>query len=108
MELKTFIAQTLVELCEGVSDAQQRVLDLGARVNPALVAGNITKVDFDVEVSTAEGASAKSGLGVFVGAISAGAQGQMEAKQNSVGRIRFTVPVIMPVTDGNSRKRIQG
>src|SRR5690242_7086141 len=108
MELKTFIAQTIVELCEGVSDAQHRVLDSGARVNPELVAGNVTKVDFDVEVSTAEGTSTKSGLGVFVGAVGAGAQGQAEAKQNSVGRIRFTVPVIMPVTDGHSRKRIKG
>jgi hypothetical protein len=109
MELKDFVAETIVEICQGVTDAQARVQDIGARVNPAMHgSGNRTMVDFDVEVTTREGTATSSKLGIFVAPLAAGTQGQSESRRDSVARIKFAVPIVMPVTDGRTRGVYKG
>ena len=97
MELKTFVSQTLIEILEGVSLAQDKAGELGAKVIPTLApgGGSIRDIEFDVEVKTAEGTETKGGIGIYVGAIGLGSQGQSNAQTSSVGRIRFAIPVVM-------------
>lgn len=102
MRLDDFVAQTLTSIAQGVQSAQSAVEPLGARVNPYRTGtmGTIQVVEFDVEVSATEGTATKSGLGVFVGAITAGTQGKSEAGNSSVGRVRFKVPIALPGAAG--------
>jgi hypothetical protein len=98
MELKDFLSRALVELVQGIREAQDKVADLGALVSPEMMAGTSTiqEVEFDLEVTTSEGEATKGGLGIFVGALGVGAQGKTESRSGSVGRMRFKVPVSYP------------
>jgi len=113
MELKNFVTSILTEIIEGVRDAQ--ILDRPAHegeVNPLLSSSpaEILKqgylltrygepmhiVKFDVAVTTQEGSGTKGGLGIFVGPIGIGAQGDSTFSNSSVSRIQFEVPVSLP------------
>ena len=100
MRLDDFVKQTLTSIVQGVQGAQEGVSALGGRVNPyrAGSTGAVQVVEFDVEVSTGEATATKGGIGIFVGAIAVGSQGQSHENQSSVGRVRFKVPVELPVT----------
>ena len=55
-------------------------------------------VHFDVAVSTSEGTETKGGIGVVVGPVgSVGSQDQSDVASSSMSRIRFSVPVKLPV-----------
>lgn len=98
MRLDDFVNQTLTSLVQGVKGAQESVAELGGQVNPyrAGSSGSIQIVEFDVEVSTGEGTATKGGIGIFVGPVGVGSQGQSHDNQTSVGRVRFKVPVDLP------------
>ncbi len=104
MELREFVKGTLVEIVGGVVDAQneETVKKNGASVVPVgrgPVEDPIARyqeVSFDVAVTAREGTATKGGLGIFVGPIGVGTQGQSEAGESSVSRVRFTVPVQLP------------
>ncbi len=125
MDLKTFIAETLVGIIEGVAEAQRRVAeehdtaaislldrdgDQATWRNP-----NFKPVAFDVAISSAQEDSketgAKAGLKIYV--LSAGIDGKDAAtsKSSSVSRVQFEVPVHLPVmhsskmTDARRAKR---
>ena len=57
-------------------------------------------------MNTVEGSGNRSGLGIFVGAVTAGTQGQTDTRSTSVGRIRFKVPVKLP-THGPEAERFR-
>ncbi|MFA5206640.1 MAG: hypothetical protein WC708_19750 [Lentisphaeria bacterium] len=112
MELKDFVSQTLSQIIEGIEDAQ---LNKGttAKINPSgLRMGEkihsmffdfnthtiIANIEFDVAVTTEEAKGTKGGIGVLVGAITLGAQGQSDTKNTSLSRIKFSVPVSFPTT----------
>ena len=98
--------QTLLEIIAGVRDAQDEAESYGAQINPYRGSAGVTRdIEFDVEVSTAEGATTKGGLGVFVGPIGAGTQGQSEAKSHSVGRVRFNVAASLPTQPRKSQQQ---
>lgn len=56
MTLKDYIAQTLVEIVEGVTEASQRCAELGAIVNPAVTLGE--KGDYWIPNEKAQGHTA--------------------------------------------------
>jgi hypothetical protein len=117
MELREFVAQTLTQITEGVVDAQKAVHSKGAGVNPAM--HNIAKeadggysffgwasgkgsnpvflVNFDVAVTATEGTQTKGGIGIAVGILGAGSQGQSDKNSSAVSRIQFKVPLILPL-----------
>jgi hypothetical protein len=53
-------------------------------------------LEFDVAVTAQEGTATKGGIGVFAGAIGLGSQGQSTAANQTVSRIKFAVPVLLP------------
>jgi hypothetical protein len=111
MKLKDFVAETLKEIIDGVTEAQGYYSSKGASVNsPNIVyrmaeasqlmdqvSGQIAQmVEFDVAITAAEGTETKGGIGVFVGPIGLGSQGKSDASNTSVSRIKFSVPVLLP------------
>jgi hypothetical protein len=101
IELKHFISQTLIEIVEGVVEAQTAVDKHGAKVSPlqAKIHGyepRAESVAFDIEVTTADSTTSKKGMGVFVAPIAVGTQGVTDAQRTSVGRIQFHVWVQLP------------
>lgn len=110
MDLKTFVTETLSQIAEGVTDAQRRCKELGARVNPK-VSGNYREheelwvddggaaaqfVDFDVAITASEGTGTKGGIGITVGAFALGSSGQSQAEKSASSRVRFFVPLVLP------------
>jgi len=112
MELKDFVKETLSQIIDGVMSAQEYVADKGAKINPTFPPFGRDKVGealydektrtfsqnikFDVAVTVSEGAKTKGGIGIFVGEIGIGAQGQSTASNQSMSRISFSVPVVFP------------
>jgi len=111
VELREFIAQTLLQIVNGVSDAQGA--DTGGEINPRIWSarkddaaklkilesngGNwIHLVDFDVAITVVEGTSTQGGLGLVVGPVALGTKGQSKDENSSISRIKFQVPVSFP------------
>ena len=111
LDLKTFVSQTLIQIVEGVKEASE-TLDNGRDIiNPAVgsMAHSIqpgmfegrhdeigSMINFDVAITAADSTVTKGGVGVFVAAIGLGASGESGSQQQSVSRVQFGVPVILP------------
>lgn len=119
MDLQTFITETLVQIANGISEANVLLANVHAVANPRNVSptgeaggtvyGHIVpdelgqmrrvvqSVNFDVAISVAEGSGTKGGIGVVVGAIALGGQGSSSTNNASQSRVSFTVPMALPV-----------
>ena len=111
MNLSEFIAETLLQVVEGVKDAQARTSSNGARVNPHLttsaehaVKQNILiasgeaaqLVQFDVALTATEGTETKGGIGVVAGIFNLGSAGLSQAASSTISRVKFVVPLVLP------------
>jgi hypothetical protein len=110
MNLKEFVAEALVQLVEGVIDAQDRTKDKKARIAPRLNANPETlklgvfntgdvpaqMVSFDVALTAMEGTATKGGIGLVVAMVTLGSTGQSKEESSSVSRVKFSVPVSLP------------
>jgi len=120
MELKEFISQTLVQIVEGIKDADQLLEKMDAAINPhffhlkppgSSVHGEIDEsctyqrvvqlIEFDIAVSTGKIEDAQATLGIMV--VSAGAKGEVHAEKSnsSVSRIQFAIPMVLPASAKN-------
>jgi hypothetical protein len=117
MNLQDFIKEALVQIARGIEGAAAELKDSKAVVNPRNVQtlevphGDIygfvdtetkflkavQKVEFDVAVSASTGSATKGGIGIMVGAIGLGSQGKSESRDSSVSRIKFQVPMVLPM-----------
>jgi hypothetical protein len=111
MNVKEFIETTLKQIIDGVHAAQLYGSTCGATVNPGNVNSKgqelvlddpatgalIQQVEFDVALSVIEGKETKAGVGVLAAAVGFGAQGKTEQESSAVSRIKFSVPVALPV-----------
>src|SRR6266436_4095859 len=103
MKLNEFVAETLKEIVDGVTEAQKHYSTMGCKVNPGGFTYKTSEgvqmwnvqtfeiaqlIDFDVAVTTMEGTETKGGIGVFVGAVGLGSQGKSDASNTSVSRIK--------------------
>jgi len=111
MDLREFVSETLVQIVEGVNDAQARTKEHGARVNPSLstsaelavkhsiliASGQAAQlVQFDVALTAKEGTGTKGGIGVVAGIFTLGSTGQSQAETSSLSRVKFSVPLVLP------------
>jgi len=112
MNLKEFIAETLVSIIDGVEAAQKE--KGGLSVNPPVAAYEtdekhkhltsldnelIQMVDFDVALTTTKGTNTQGGIGLMVAGVGLGAKGQTDITDSCVSRIRFNVPLQLPTKD---------
>lgn len=116
MNLQTFISQTLIQIANGIREAEEQLTNAGAVVNPRHItgAGNnmsnvyghidtksnspraVHSVEFDVAVTAVKGEETKGGIGVVMGAIGIGSQGRSEESNTSISRIKFKIPIALP------------
>ena len=109
MELEQFISETLVEIVNGVVKAQEITEKSGALINPANAKaaagdiydraaekGYISRVDFEVALTSAEGTEGKGGIGVMFCGIGIGGNEKTDTRNVSVTNVRFSIPVIFP------------
>lgn len=115
MNLQDFVSQALTEIAEGVKDAQKKVSDINQRPShiytQSQIGGSnlilgldkdgnpIHMIDFDVAVTSSEGTETKGGIAVVSGLISLGSQGKSQETTQSVSRIKFKVPVCLPINN---------
>ena len=109
MELKEFVTDVLQQITDGVVDAQKR----GVFVNPRKKYHGVTPnsyhtidgenyeeslqtVDFEVGLTNEVG-SGGGKIGVSLGSFSFGADGGGKTSNSSVTRIRFSIPMLLPV-----------
>jgi hypothetical protein len=111
MELKDFIAETLSQIVTGVVEAQTKVSTAGGSVVPHVRnasddksmygrtnAGNpVIFVDFDVSIAAQEGTATKGGIGVVSGIFNLGSSGQSNENLQTSNKIKFKVPVGLPL-----------
>jgi hypothetical protein len=114
MKLDEFIFESLKQVIDGIEKSQEYAEQKGAKIstenlnfigakNGAAVvykdshSGEIVeKIDFDIAVSAKEGDKAKGGIGIHVGAIGIGAQGQVESENSTISRLKFSIPLHLP------------
>jgi len=111
VDLKEFVSETLLQIVNGVADAQIQATTAGARVNPRLVGGQTHAaglgflasshgpaqiVQFDVALTVKEGSGTKGGIGIVAGIVSLGSSGQSSAENSSISRVKFNVPLTLP------------
>ncbi len=123
MKLQDFVAETLTQLVCGVRDAQTGTGELssdepqGGRINPPLSTSaemleakgyrvdvhglTVQNVEFDVAITVNEEAEAKGAAGLMVAGIGLGAKARMESTDTTVHRIKFAVPLTLPVDQGH-------
>ncbi len=112
MKLQEFVSETLKEIIKGVKEAQEYAATQDAKINPSaeyrgdrklqiLVDSatheHLQNVEFDVAVTSTEGTAKEGGAGVFVAAIGIGAKRTSDTSSSSISRIKFTVPVLLPI-----------
>ena len=118
MKVQEFIAESLKEIAEGVTQAQTQ-LKGKAIVNPGrldevdettpvhnkfLVAnktmGRLAQViDFDIGVTVSDQSIKEGSAGLMVMGIGIGAKGKKDISTSSVSRIKFSIPVVLPLDE---------
>lgn len=97
MELREFIAKTLQQIIDGVSDVQEYAGERGGIIGDHPRNSPRTQnVEFDVAVTTQDGTQAKGGAGLFVGPVGIGTNLGSDRSNQSVSRIKFSVPLFLP------------
>lgn len=108
MELKEFVSQSLIQIMEGVRDAQEKAKEFNARVNPftdvrtdafaiEYTFKDTQHVEFEVCVTSEDKKGAAGGLSVLFGAISVSGKVEDTASKIALNRLKFSVPVIYPM-----------
>lgn len=97
MDVKDFVSETLMQIVQGVVEAQTHTKDKGAVVVPY---HDFHKtVNFDVAVTVVEGKETTGKAGISVWSIGAGVGGKSESSSSTVSRIKFDIPVELPKGD---------
>ena len=120
MELKEFITQTLININQGIIDAQEQTKESGLIINPKNFRkkgdntyeqynGNpaqVQDIEFNVVVNVAEGNDAKIAVGVFTGMLSGGASNTNQNNNSTQTTIKFNLPVQFPSNDNLKQAHI--
>ena len=114
MELKDFVSDTLMQIAEGVKDAQSKYKQLGGKINPSgmrVINGDlswykdapmngdaslISVVRFEVALTSGEKDNNTAGIGVLFGAISIGGKSSGENHTSALTSVKFDIPVCLP------------
>lgn len=116
MKLDEFVTESLKQIFSGVEQAQDFAIEKGGTINPAEITFSggetgapimmvpyknvlIQNIEFDVVVTTSDKHGGEGGAGIFVGPITIGAKGTAETQNQSVSRLRFRVPLVLPYRD---------
>ena len=111
LELRDFISRVIVDIVEGINDANGRLEGKDALVSPALVherqmvnqngsLPHVERINFDVALtaseSSKEGMDVSGGVGVKVLSAKMEGKGEQAESSSTVSRIQFSLPIILP------------
>lgn len=108
MELREFTKQSLIEIIDGVVEAQAYAKQKGARINPRRGKSERTivtdawgvigqEVEFDVAVVSNEFVGGEVKAGISVIGIGIGGQTSSDHSNTIQNRIKFSVPLFLPI-----------
>lgn len=95
MDLKTFVAQTIKDIFDGVIEAQEYAKDKGGKVN-VYEHDCIRKINFDVAVTISGGKELGGGVKGKIIVAEANVGGKIAKGYSEVSRISFIIPVELP------------
>lgn len=117
LTLQDFIRETLVQITNGISEANKALAGTGARVNPKNIAPTsvagaqffgrletgdyqhpplVHAIRFDVAVHASESSQKAGGLGIVVAAVAIGGKTKSDVAATSESRIQFEIPMLYP------------
>ncbi|MCI5145467.1 MAG: hypothetical protein D3923_08020 [Candidatus Electrothrix sp. AR3] len=116
MNLKEFVTESIVEIIDGIVEAQEKVSKKDAKIIPKMYRlftesqkggtnlalgwdeekNLVHTIEFDVAVTANDGTETKGGVGVVAGIFALGSQGKSEESSQSISRLKFRVPVSFP------------
>lgn len=114
MKIEEFIFESPKQVISGIEMSQEYAKEKGAKIsarNLSFIGAKngggivymdrssgelIEKIDLDIAVTAKESDTAIGGVGLFVGAIGLGPQGQVNSENSTVSRVRFSVPLHLP------------
>ena len=113
MELKEFITQTLININQGIIDAQEQSKESGIVINPKNIkkrdnniyevcngySAPIQEIEFNIVVNVAEGKDSKIAVGAFTGMLSGGVSNTNQNNSSTQTTIKFNLPVQFPSND---------
>lgn len=114
MELKEYVCQTIVQICQGVKEAQKECAGMGAIVNPAAfvykegdcyiptklnqagVERRVQMIDIDAMLTDSSNDSSGVGVGLSVNFLGVKFGGDQTTGKESTNHVHFSVPVALP------------
>ena len=105
MELKDFVADILVQICEGIQQAKEETKDTGARIAPVITSDNYVSLDknqaikaqlihFDVDIAEEKKSDKSGGIKVLLNVISANGSVRSTSQDQSTHHVSFDIPVV--------------
>lgn len=114
MDIKDFIKESLLQIVDGITEANAALEAEGASIPTSGVVGDgvlwsvvkdgkkdkavqFMRVDFDLAVTVTQGDNIKAGGGVSIASLfNAGASSEESNQSQSVSRIKYTIPLELP------------
>jgi hypothetical protein len=122
MELKDYIAETLVQITNGIIEAQKRLQDSDVIINPAQtfgskgdfwigknqdkgpVARRVQEVEMKIGVISTEETTEDGGAKLHLGVLNLGAGIEDKGMERNENYVKFSIPVSFPVIDYEPEK----
>jgi hypothetical protein len=112
MELKQYVKETLLQIIDGVKEAQEEALKKGAIINPVNIRGGnatnvyindnsvcVNNIDFEVEISTTDETNTTTGVGIYVAGLGLGTKNNDKGKNLATNKLAFSVPTTLPTIE---------
>lgn len=107
MDLKDFVKETLVQITEGVKEAQEECKKSGCRINPKYKKDGkkerytddnnpVTEVHFKVGLSSDSSEKDKGGIAVSFATVVLGHSNEHGDSYSSDTSVEFSIPVALP------------
>lgn len=122
MELKDYIAETLVQITNGIIEAQKQLNDVDVIVNPAKTFGTkgdfwigknqdkgpvvrrVQEVEMKIGVISTEEKTGDGGAKIHLGVLNLGAGIEDKGTERNENYVKFMIPVSFPVSDFDPEK----
>lgn len=115
MDIKDFIKESLVQIVEGITEANEALKDKGTYIPSRMIVGegvlttldketnttrNFMRVDFDLAVTVTQSDIIKAGGGLSIASLGKlGATSEDTSKNEEISRIKYTIPIALPEMD---------
>lgn len=116
MELREFISETLIQITQGIEDAQEALKGSDCAINPRDIKSDdyasamlknkrhvVQDVAFNIALTNTSNSEDKAGIGVMLGALGIGGNKTATDSNASSTNISFTIPVAFPSVDNENK-----